>query len=910
MIQDLGKLYYLDFSQSVGLAQSRLLEEGFENLEYTPNARLEAHDLKTLPYQIIIFDLRESNFETVSRIINASEKRVEQSIILIAPELSLEEQFQLLDDWVEEIVPVKEISRDRIRYLVRKLYKKTPLLRSMDRANRVLKSIREFNKHVAKEKNFDKLTQAICESLVKTRGYHAAWLVLMDRSNEPNCAAFYSADGGRNTNPSLSATGVSKRSDKLFELDRKIELTGGAWALCTVSVPDYMATRREEEEPIFDELTREIRQALQNLQSEERVSNLLEIIGKVREPMSLVSRDFRYVVVNDSYQDYFGVPVGEFAGSKVASFFDEEIYNNRIEPNLVKALAGESVTQELMYNFPQRGPTWIEASFVPAAGDDGEINAVVVHTHNIDFRKQAEKALRDQKERLDTFITSSDLGTWEWHIKHDEVYINERWGEMIGYTDLGPQVNFDFWLNNIHEEDIPRAQAVVNEYIKNPEGTYQSEFRMRHKDGHWVWIHASGQLLESHKEPGSYIMSGIHLDITKKVEEYEKSKQVEQKLKLLAEAVDSTEDGIVITRAVWPKGGPKIVFASNGFCKMSGYSKEELVGETPGILRSKHTDRVKIAAMREKLLRGESVELETTNKRKDGSLYTVSWRIGHIRDENGKSTHFVSVQRDVTQQKVMQANANLATKMESVGQLAAGIAHEINTPSQFINDSIQFLKDYWEDAAPLIEANLKEGDEDLKEEFEEVPVAIADALEGVDRIKKIVGAMREFSHPTEDFAASDLNKAIQTTTTVARNEWKYSSDIEFDLDPELPLVPCILGDINQAILNIVVNAAHAIIKRYGNEAHKGIIRILTSKHDTYVRIKITDNGSGIPEHVRSKIFDPFFTTKGVGKGTGQGLYLAHNAIEQKHRGRLYFETEMDQGTSFFIELPLKAASDE
>ena len=152
--------------------------------------------------------------------------------------------------------------------------------------------------------------QAICESLQR-RGYRAAWLVLMDSSNEPSSVAYYSVGGGKHTVPSIPLKKSPNSVLDCFELNKKIELSDGSWALCMVTAPNYMVTRESEEEPVFDEITREIKGALQNIQNEERARNL-QIVSKIPELMSLVSREFRYIVVNDSYQDYFGVPVSEF----------------------------------------------------------------------------------------------------------------------------------------------------------------------------------------------------------------------------------------------------------------------------------------------------------------------------------------------------------------------------------------------------------------------------------------------------------------------------------------------------------------------------------------------------------------------------------------------------------------------
>jgi signal transduction histidine kinase len=286
---------------------------------------------------------------------------------------------------------------------------------------------------------------------------------------------------------------------------------------------------------------------------------------------------------------------------------------------------------------------------------------------------------------------------------------------------------------------------------------------------------------------------------------------------------------------------------------------------------------------------------------------------------------------DITQRKhaelerhQMEVQLRQAQKLESIGQLAAGIAHEINTPTQFIGDNLRFLQDVFTDLLGLLgQYNLLLGAargqsfaQGLTEEIEktiqtidladlekEIPKSITQALSGVQRVAKIVQAMKDFSHPgTESKTAHDINRAIESTLTVCRNEWKYVADLQTDFDPSLSLVSCLPGEFNQAILNIVVNAAHAISEKVGGNG-KGVIGVGTRRKGDWVEIRISDTGTGIPEAVRGRIFDPFFTTKEVGKGTGQGLAIARSVIVDKHRGEMFFETEMGRGTTFVIRLP-------
>jgi PAS domain S-box-containing protein len=286
---------------------------------------------------------------------------------------------------------------------------------------------------------------------------------------------------------------------------------------------------------------------------------------------------------------------------------------------------------------------------------------------------------------------------------------------------------------------------------------------------------------------------------------------------------------------------------------------------------------------------------------------------------------------DVTDRRAMQVQASHTQKMEAIGQLSAGIAHEINTPTQYVSDNLSFLKEGWESTHALMvlyrqafvdaenvltekwKAQLKEAEEKIDFEFvsAEMPKAIEQANDGVQRVAKIVRAMKEFSHPdAAEKSAVDINRATETTVTVARNEWKYVADVRMELDEKLPPVPCYAGELNQVILNLIINAAHAIKDVVKDSGQKGLITIRTCSKGAIAEISVSDSGTGIPEAIRSRVFDPFFTTKEVGKGTGQGLALAHSVIRKKHGGKIWFESEVGKGTTFFIHLPMHAEAPE
>ncbi len=312
--------------------------------------------------------------------------------------------------------------------------------------------------------------------------------------------------------------------------------------------------------------------------------------------------------------------------------------------------------------------------------------------------------------------------------------------------------------------------------------------------------------------------------------------------------------------------------------------------------------------------------------RPDQTRVPVEISISYLKGATQEEDVYTIFMRDLSTRLEMESKLRQAQKLESIGQLAAGVAHEINTPIQFVSDNTIFLQRAFgglmdavraavrlsgvNEAESLSEEEIKEAKTTLKRaklDFVEkqVPRAIEQSLEGLERVARIVSAMKEFSHPSLGVKEPvDLAQAIDMTITVARNEWKYVASVEKNFAEDLPPVPCLRDEFNQVVLNIIVNAAHAIASKYAGEKEvTGVIKISTALEGDDAVIRIEDNGGGIPEHIATKIFDPFFTTKEVGKGTGQGLAIARNVIVDKHGGTIDVESEPGVGTTFIIRLP-------
>jgi PAS domain S-box-containing protein len=301
---------------------------------------------------------------------------------------------------------------------------------------------------------------------------------------------------------------------------------------------------------------------------------------------------------------------------------------------------------------------------------------------------------------------------------------------------------------------------------------------------------------------------------------------------------------------------------------------------------------------------------------RDDQAWTETEAVVEYVTEHDGSRSIVFNARDVSERRRLETELQHAQKLQSVGRLAAGIAHEINTPIQFIGDNVRFLEEAFTGFAEVLEAYektlrhvepvatiqkvIEEADFDYL--LTETPLAIRQCLEGITQVAHIVHAMQAFGHPGgEEKQATDLNEAIRNTIIVAANETKFVADVTTGL-ADLPLVPCQVGDISQVVLNLITNAAHAIESA---DRGRGRIHIATRVQEDHAVIEVADTGTGVPAEIADKLFDPFFTTKDVGAGTGQGLALVRTLVVNRHGGEVDFTTEPGGGTTFRVRLPLQ-----
>ena len=412
---------------------------------------------------------------------------------------------------------------------------------------------------------------------------------------------------------------------------------------------------------------------------------------------------------------------------------------------------------------------------------------------------------------------------------------------------------------------------------------------------------------------------------------------------------NATGDGIrIIDARIDTDEGFKIIAANSRLAGLMNIPLDQQVGKKCySVLPSQgcHTERCSIR----RILNGEEKVERDVKRIIDEKEIWFHHVTTPLKDEQGDITAIVDVFRDITERvkmesmlaetnrelekklselKSMQSELIQKEKLASIGQLAAGIAHEMNNPVGFVASNIESFRDYanvikdllrrYREVCSSVDVSFSdekmkslvreikeiEEKEDVDFILEDMDSLISETMDGLNRLTEIIQGLREFSRVDKigDFDEHDINEAIKKTLVITRNEYKYCADIELELG-DIPKVYCNSSQINEVIMNTIVNAAHAVREKWKDK--KGRIKIKTFADDNYVYYEIEDNGVGIPKDIRDKIFDPFFTTKEVGKGTGLGLNISYDIVVNKHKGSISVESEPGEWTRFTIKLPIK-----
>ncbi len=697
-----------------------------------------------------------------------------------------------------------------------------------DHLDRVLRAIRNVNQLITRETDRDRLLQAACDSLIETRGYYNVWIALLD-------------DRGAMTTSATARLG-SEFTAMIQRMQRGDLTACGRKAL---SQPGVVPTL---------------------------------------DPASACG----------------DCPLSAAYGNRGAMTI-------RLgHEGTVYGLLSASIPSQLINDSEEQG------LFEEVGGDIAfAINAM----DRREGLKKAEAALRDSEERMKLALTGGDLGTWDWNLQTDEVRFDARWTGMLGYgvEEIEPHLNA--WEKLVHPEDLPAAYETLNAHLEGRSPSYEAEFRMRHKSGDWVWILDKGKIIERDADGHPVRACGTHLDITQRRRYEENLKEANRKLQasqtaalnileeLKAEnlvrkakeaelervmmAIEQAGEVVMITD---PEG--TIQYVNPAFTAVTGYSREEAVGQNPRIFKSGRQDEAFYRHLWETITNGGVWKGRMVNKRKDGTLYTENATISPVFDAEGKIINYVGVKRDVTAHLELTAQLQQAQKMESVGRLAGGVAHDFNNKLTVILGYAQMSMEGRDRTDPIYE-NLQQ--------------VMNAGNQSVSIVRQLLAFARKQTISPE---VLDLNETMEGMLKMLRRLIGEDIDLLWQPDSHLWSVKMDPSQIDQILANLSVNARDAIsgvgkvtieTKNVALDANYCADRAGFVPGD-YVMLGVSDNGCGMDKETLANAFEPFFTTKEVGKGTGLGLSTVYGIVKQNN-GFVNIYSEPGKGSTFKIYLP-------
>lgn len=655
------------------------------------------------------------------------------------------------------------------------------------------------------------------------------------------------------------------------------------------------------------EQTDQLRQSFAEARKREHViaekkEELEQVVRNFLDTLIVVNTSLVIIRVNQATCDLLGLSEKELLGSSVfALFHDSDVYvrsvfafyleRNHQQPEDKRELRNV----ELCYRHKNGDRLPMSFNISLLQDDNGTVTGVVAGAKDVSNLRLALDEIANQKEYIETLFNivpggllaispSQEIEKYNLAFKQ----ILQFWSERLAMT----QENFaDILLEKILERQPESNTFTV--LVRHEETT--------------AYFKCNSTAISILEDVASVVS----------VEDITDQRKAEAARRLMATVIEQTGDTVIIFGI-----DKSIHYINPAGVKNSGFTADELIGTTAQIFTNDLMDPAILENLRETLGKGQIWHGRFTSRKKDGSIVEEDVTTSPVRNEEGELTHYVSIKRDITEMNLLQQQLLQAQKLEAIGRLAAGVAHEINTPMQYVQNNVTFLERAFKDISLLVgdyqkiqdapETNLGNEarkhlvDIDLDFLMEELPESISETQSGINRVVKIVSALKEFSHTgSDEKTPTDINRALESTITVSRNEWKYVAELDTDFDLDLPLVYCLPDQFNQAMLNLIVNSAHAIEETGASiPDNPGRISISTRHDAKWMEIRVSDTGGGIPAEIRERIFEPFFTTKEVGKGTGQGLAIIHDVVVKKHGGSIDVISNPGQGTTFVIRLPI------
>ncbi len=707
---------------------------------------------------------------------------------------------------------------------------------------------------------------------------------------------------------------------KNFQLEERYLHKSGRviWGLLTVSLVKGRNGAARQMVAQVQDITK-IKAAEKAMQESEALFRA--IAENADELIAVTDPRGRILYTSPAYEKHLGYQLQELHGSNILGHLhpdDHELARRRTKEAIE---TGDSTNVQVRMR--HKNGTWrtVDGHGGIIRNAQNHIEKLVITSRIIDDWLAAQEVLQEREAQLQLILDSTAEAIYGIDRHGNCTFCNNSFLRLMGYQSVDELLGMNSHLLLHHSRAdgsrYPAEECPINQAISQGTGAHVENEVLWRADGSSFpaeyWCHPVRKNDE--------IVGGVvtFIDITARKHAETELRNAHDESELVINSVPSILIGLDADGHItqWNMA------ATAGF----DLTKSDVQGKHLLQCGIKWLDTNIEAEIASWLARTVCTRYDNIRFQKGGESRLLGLTITPFNVSNGKSGGLLIVGADTTERKVFEEQLRQAQKLEAIGQLAAGIAHEINTPIQYVGDNTTFIKDSWAAISQLLAEAGKVRSEtvagalseptrasfdrtwqeaDLDYLQAEIPRAIEQSLEGVGRVAKIVRAMKEFSHPgTEEKRAIDINRAVETTLTVASNEWKYVANARTVFADDLPMVPCLAGEFNQVVLNLIINSSHAIADKVGDGSKgKGEITITTRHEDDWAEISIKDSGAGIPENIQSRVFEPFFTTKDVGRGTGQGLSLAHAVIVKKHGGQIWFESEPGKGTTFFIRLPL------
>jgi two-component system NtrC family sensor kinase len=632
------------------------------------------------------------------------------------------------------------------------------------------------------------------------------------------------------------------------------------------------------------------------------------------------------VVIADEYGKIIWVNTGfsRMFGLSLEQVLGKERDQVAIGPNtdgltlrqLKSCIAKANSFQGELLNYDQHGkPVWVHIDLQPSYDDDGRLKQFVAVETDITARKTTEDSLRNQQELLITIVENVPAFVFWKDLNSVYVGSNQNFAQLFGLEHASKVAGLTDAQLRLSIKEADSYRALDDRVIET--GRAQINLEGTHKKADGQVIHTLMNEVALRDFEGEVIgVLGVCVDVTA-------IKETQHSLRVAEErwhyAFEGSGDG------VWdwnPLTGD--MYCSPRLKQLIGLSNlapHEFVNYWSSQLHP--VDAIQAKKQLIKHLRG-NIPLYVHEHRVRDVHGEYRWMLGRgkvvARDGKGRALRVVGTYSDIHEQKNLQIELTRTRNLESIGQLASGIAHEINTPIQYVNDNVHFLRDSFTSLQTVISKLVKMAEvsvetkaateqliqsEDIDFLREEVPRAIDQSIEGLIQVAHIVGALKDFSHSgSGEKELAQLNSIIETAVMVCRNHWKQVATLHLQLSPELFALPLIRSEIAQVVLNLVINAADAIAEqRQTTGGGQGNIWIKTCMLGERAELRVIDDGPGISAEVQARMFDPFYTTKPVGKGSGQGLAICQSIIVKRHQGEMHCESETGAGTSFIITLP-------